>query len=118
MRDIQREFTLESFEAKILLKISEQETKDYLLNFYFKDSDETKYILKEKIKEIDVDKIGVIFDGINFISESKIADLKKFYKKIENYFLKKKDFFEKHKHIPIEKIINDSPKYYSFIRII
>ncbi|HPO50207.1 MAG TPA: hypothetical protein PLO89_07795 [Spirochaetota bacterium] len=118
MRDIQKEFVLESFDSKILNKISDDTVKNYLLNFYLKDSEGLKYILKEKIKEIDVDKIGSIFDSVGFISEAKSADLRKYYKKIENYFIKKKDFFEKFKHIPIEKIVNESPKYYSFIRII
>ncbi|HOV12671.1 MAG TPA: hypothetical protein PK771_00125 [Spirochaetota bacterium] len=118
MRDIQKEFSVESFETKILEKVSDQETRNYLINFYIRHPDGTKHLLKEKIKEIDVEKIGRIFDSIGFISEDKMADLKKYYKKIENYFISKQQYFEKHKHIPIEKIINDSPKYYSFIRIV
>ena len=52
MRDIQKEFSYESFENKILSKISEKEYKDTLLIFYMKSQDGSKYILKDKIKEI------------------------------------------------------------------
>lgn len=118
MRDIQKEFSYESFENKILSKISEKEYKDTLLIFYMKSQDGSKYILKDKIKEIDIEKIGKIFDTIGFITEDKSNELRKYYKKIENYFLQKQKIFEQSKHIPIEQIVNNSPKYYTFIRIL
>ena len=118
MRDIQKEFDSISFESLIINKVSNEEDKKLLQNFYQKDPIDDKYKLKEKIKEIDIDKLGRIFDSVGFLPDVKKEELKKNYKKIERYFLLKQKAFENYKHIPVEEIINNSPKYYAFIRLI
>ena len=50
--------------------------------------------------------------------EEKKEKLSKKFKEIEAYFYKKNEYFEKYKLIPIEEIINNSPKYYGFLRVI
>ena len=52
------------------------------------------------------------------ILEDKKNKLKEDFNLIEMFFINKKNFIEKFKHIPVEEIIQNSPKYYSFIRII
>lgn len=62
---------------------------------------------------------------INGFNEEKLKnleirkeELKKNYKKIESFFKSKNFLFEQFKHIPVEEIIQNAPKYYSLIRII
>ena len=40
------------------------------------------------------------------------------YKKIDNYFKAKEDYIQKYKHISIENILDNAPKYYAFISFI
>jgi len=50
--------------------------------------------------------------------EERKEELKKNYRKIEDFFKAKNNLFEQFKHIPVDEIINNSPKYYSLIRIV
>lgn len=50
--------------------------------------------------------------------EKRKEELKKNYSKIESFFIAKNNLFEQFKHIPVDEIVQNAPKYYSLIRIV
>jgi hypothetical protein len=117
-KEVQQEFSILEFESKILQQIPNKDDRFFLMNFYLRNNKESKYVLKERMREDVLRKILAIFNSIGYISEEKRNKLSSNFKDIESYFYKKNDYFEKYKLVPIEEIINNSPKYYGLIRII
>jgi hypothetical protein len=118
MRELQKEFDVDYFENNIFIHLQSEEEKLLMRALYNKNSTGDKYVLKDRIKDVERNKLGVIFDLMGFIPERRKKDLKRFYNMIEDYFLKKQNKFETFKHIPIEEIIRNAPKYYSLVRLL
>jgi hypothetical protein len=118
MKDIQTEFLAEVFENDVLPKIFNEADKILFRNVYLKDHDVDLYSLDTKIKDDVKEKVISVFNSIGYLPDQKRLGLMNQYRRIEKYFQKKKDFLEEYKHIPIEEIVRNAPKYYSVLRIV
>ena len=50
--------------------------------------------------------------------KEKNQELYYYYRKIEDYFKTKEEYIRKYKHIPLEEILTNAPKYYPFINLV
>lgn len=56
-------------------------------------------------------------DSKNEAMTEKEIFLKKNFQAVEDFFKRKQDTIEQFRHIPVEQIMRDAPKYYSFLRL-
>jgi hypothetical protein len=118
MREIQKEFIRELFSAQILTKIENPDDLKVIETSYILSPSQETMVLKDRLKESDIERIGEILDSIGFIPDDKKQKLKENYYLIESYFRKKQQLFEDYKHIPVDQVISNAPKYYSLVRLI
>jgi hypothetical protein len=118
MKEPEKEITAEIFENQVLSKIRNEEDKLFFMNAFLKDEKAGRYILKDRLKEDIKIKIMSILESISYLPEEEKQRLKNSYNYVENYFLKKKAYFEDYKSIPIEEIIRNAPRYYTVLRVI
>jgi len=118
MRDIEKEILPEIFEHDIVSKIQNESDKNFVKEIYKLNPETNKYQMIDDLIEDYTFRLNNILNSISYISQFKKKGMIKQYQKIEKYFISKKEYIEDSKHIPIEEIIRDAPKYYGILRFI
>ncbi|HOJ64340.1 MAG TPA: hypothetical protein PLE45_07955 [Spirochaetota bacterium] len=70
------------------------------------------------MSEEKIDNVSISYEKKLKELEERKETLKKNYNKIETFFRSKESLFEKFKHIPVDEIVQNAPKYYPLIRVI